>query len=95
VPCAAGFAPIGPFALLPQLLHIHSRPAFQFRVIFCLPGGSITLKKAQELAALHFLPCRLEKESATPARTDQIVDLPQQIAGNKDVCSLCACHVCI
>jgi hypothetical protein len=90
----AGFGHVAPLALPPQLVHIPGRPAFKFGVILCFPGGLLTFKKAQQLAALHFLARRFQQEGAAPAGTDQIVDLPQQIARNQYVCSLCTFHMC-
>jgi len=79
-------ARIAPLALPPHSLHEHCRPAIKFRVILRSPRGLLAFQKTQQLAA---------QKSAAPARPHQIIDFLQQIAGDQDVCSLCACHMCL
>lgn len=90
--CDAAFALL---TLLAQLPDPRPGAACQFGMILRFPGGLFTLQKPQQLAALYFLPGSLEQKGATPARPYQIINFPQQIAGDQDVCSLCACHMCI
>jgi len=88
-------ARIAPLALPPHSLHERCRPAIKFRVILRSPRGLLAFQKTQQLAALNFLASRLQQKSAAPARPHQIIDFLQQIAGDQDVCSLCACHMCL
>src|SRR5260370_1339206 len=88
-------ASLTPFALLTQLPYPLCRPTLKFRMTFRFPGGLLALQKMQELAPLHLLRGRLKQEGAPPGRPHRSIDPPQQIAGNKNVRSLCVFHMCI
>ena len=94
--CDPAFALRAASLTLPaQPPHPRSGAARQFGMIPRFPSGMFTLQKPQQLAALYFLPGGLEQKGAAPARPYQIIDFLQEIAGDQDVCSLCACHMCV
>jgi hypothetical protein len=67
----------------------------QFWMAVRCPRRIFTVQKVEQFPSLHLLAGSLEQESGAAARPNQGIDFLQQVAGDQDVRSLCACHMCI
>src|SRR5260370_36936144 len=70
-----------------------SRTLLQFGMILVLPDGLLAAEHLQQVSALYLAPRQLRQKRTPAPRSNDPIDLANQILRKHDVCSPC-CHRC-